>query len=175
MKKNNWFFLAFLAFVIAGLSTACNKEKILFEKEYAWQDATWRHSDTLNFAFDIADTMALYDIVVTIKHRTDYPYQNIYSQIFTKFPTGERTKQLINVDLADNTGKWNGEGSGKTRSYDVDIQQNAFFNQSGKHVIKLEQFMRTEALASVESVALRIVDKQAKRDLTKESKHKKTK
>jgi gliding motility-associated lipoprotein GldH len=175
MKKYNWLPFIALAVIIACLASACNKEKILFEKEYTWQDATWRHSDTLDFAFDIADTMALYDIVVTVKHRTDYPYQNIYSQIFTKFPTGERSKQLINVDLADNTGKWNGEGSGKTRSYSVDIQQNAFFNQAGKHVITLEQFMRTDALASVESVALRIVDKQAKRDLTKESKHKKTK
>ncbi|MDZ7879011.1 MAG: gliding motility lipoprotein GldH [Saprospiraceae bacterium] len=173
MKKNNGLSFMALMVIMACLSSACNKEKILFEKEYAWQDATWRHSDTLNFAFDIADTMALYDIVLTVKHNTDYPYQNIYSQIFTKFPTGERSKQLINVDLADNTGKWNGESSGKTRSYSVDIQQNAFFNQTGKHVITLEQFMRTDDLARIESVALRIVDKQAKRDLTKESKAKK--
>jgi gliding motility-associated lipoprotein GldH len=173
MKNNNsLLFLAF-ALTIACLSTACKKETVLFEKEYPCQNATWQHKDTLDFAFDIADTMALYDIVLTIKHRTDYANQNIYTQIFTKFPTGERTKQVVNIDLADNTGKWNGEGSRKSRTYNVDIQQNAFFNQAGKHVITLEQFMRTEELAGIESIALRLVDKQAKRDLEKESKHRK--
>jgi gliding motility-associated lipoprotein GldH len=173
MKKNNWFLFIAVASVIACVSTACKKEKILFEKEYVCKDANWRQSDTLNFAFDIADTMALYDIVLTVKHRTDYAFQNIYTQVATQFPTGQRPKQLINVDLADNTGTWNGTGSGKTRSYDVDIQQNAFFNQQGKHIITLEQFMRTDALAGIESIALRLVDKQAKRDLEKEKKHKK--
>ncbi len=173
MKKNNWFPLIALALLIAFLLSACKKERILFEKDYTCPNATWQHSDTLNFEFDIADTMALYDIVLTIKHRTDYKYQNIYTQIFTKFPSGERPNQQVNVDLADNTGKWNGTGSGKTRTYDVDIQQNAFFNKAGKYVITLEQFMRTEALAGIENVALRLVDKQAKRDLGKESKHKK--
>jgi gliding motility-associated lipoprotein GldH len=175
MKKNNWLSIFAAALIIACLSTACNKEEILFEKEYPCQNGTWQHKDTLDFAFDIADTMALYDIVLTVKHRTDYAYQNIYTQIFTKFPAGERTKQLVNIDLADNTGKWNGTGSGKTREYDVDIQQNAFFNQAGKHVITLEQFMRTESLAGIESVALRLVDKQVKRDLEKEAKHHKKK
>ena len=173
MKNNNGLSILAVALTIACLSTACKKEKILFEKEYPCQNATWQHKDTLDFAFDIADTMALYDIVLTIKHRTDYSYQNIYTKIFTKFPAGERSNQQINVDLADNTGKWNGIGSGSTRTYDVDIQQNAFFNQAGKHVITLEQFMRTEDLAGIESIALRLVDKQAKRDLEKEAKHKK--
>ena len=173
MKKNNCLLFIAVA-LIAAFSTACKKEKVLFEKEYAWKDAQWHNSDTLNFDFDIADTMALYDLVLTVKHRTDYSFQNIYTQISTKFPSGERPKQLINVDLADNTGKWNGEGSGKTRTYDIDIQQNAFFNQSGKYTITLEQFMRTEALAGVESIALRVVDKEAKRDLeTKKKGHKK--
>ena len=171
MKKNNcllFIAVALIAAFVLTFSTACKKEKVLFEKEYAWKDAQWHNSDTLNFDFNIADTMALYDLVLTVKHRTDYSFQNIYTQISTKFPSGERPKQLINVDLADNTGKWNGEGSGKTRTYDIDIQQNAFFNQSGKYTITLEQFMRTEALAGVESVALRVVDKEAKRDLEKE-------
>ena len=171
-NKKSRVFIA-VALVIACLSTACKKEKTLFEKEYPCQNAQWQHRDTLNFAFDIADTMALYDIVLTVKHRTDYAFQNIYTQISTKFPEGQRSQQLINVDLADNTGTWNGAGSGSTRTYSVDIQQNAFFNQSGKYVITLEQFMRTEALAGVESIALRLVDKEAKRDLEKEKKHKK--
>ncbi len=174
MKNNKSLALAAAALIIACLSTACKKETVLFEKEYPCPNAQWQHRDTLNFAFDIADTMALYDIVLTVKHRTDYAFQNIYTQISTQFPQGQRPQQLINVDLADNTGTWHGTGSGQTRTYDVDIQQNAFFNQSGKYVITLEQFMRTEALAGIESIALRLVDKQAKRDLEKEKKHKKT-
>ena len=148
---------------IVILLSACEKEKVIFEKKYDLTNATWQHADTLNFAFDIADTTSLYDLSMTVSHKTDYGFQNIYTQIYTQFPSGLRSKQLLNLDLSDNMGKWNGTGSGNTRQFQVNIQQNAFFNQVGKHVITLEQFMRTDALVGIENITLKIIDKQIKR------------
>ena len=158
----NTILAAFLLAAIFSLA-ACGKEKTVFDKEYTIQNSAWAYADTLNFAFDIADTTALYDIVVHIKHRPDYGFQNLYTRIHTKFPTGERRSQILNFDLADNTGKWIGQKSGSLRNFEVKIQENAFFNQVGQHIITLEQLMRKEPLMGIESINLEVINKGDKR------------
>ena len=81
--KNIIFLPIFLVTVF--VFAACGKEKTIFEKEYTIQNSAWTYADSLNFAFNIADTMAVYDIVVHIKHRADYGFQNLYTRIQTKF------------------------------------------------------------------------------------------
>ena len=155
-----------LAALISVVLVSCGKEKVIFEKKYDLKNGQWAYADTLNFAFNIADTMEIYDIVMTIKHTPQYPMQNMYTHIYTKFPSGERIVQLLNIDLADNTGKWEGDCSGSECRFEIPIQPNAFFNAAGQHLITLEQYMRMESLAGINSIALKIVDKGIKRDLT---------
>lgn len=145
---------------------ACGKERTIFEKSYDIQNHQWTYNDTLDFTFDIADTMSIYDIVLSIRHTPQYPMQNIYMNIYTKFPSGERIKQLLNIDLADNTGKWEGKCSSSECLFEIPIQSNAFFNATGKHTITLEQYMRVENLAGINNIALKIVDKAEKRNLS---------
>ena len=167
-------FYAFLPLSLC-LLWACGKEKILFEKQYDLQNQQWTYSDTLNFAFNITDTLAIYDIVLVLKHTPQYAMQNIYTNIYTQFPKGERVKQLLNMDLADNTGKWEGNCNGSECDFEIPIQPNAFFNQTGQHIITLEQYMRTETLAGIKNITLKIVDKGIKRDLEAEKSVKKKK
>ncbi len=162
-----------LAALISVVIVSCGKEKVIFEKKYDLKDGQWAYADTLKFSFNIADTMEIYDIVLTIKHTPQYPMQNMYTHIYTKFPSGERIMQLLNIDLADNTGKWEGDCSGSECRFEIPIQPNAFFNAAGQHIITLEQYMRTESLAGINSIALKIVDKGIKRDLTNTTNKKK--
>jgi gliding motility-associated lipoprotein GldH len=166
MTKNNWFSITCCCLLGAAffcLVFGCGKkEDIVFEKKHDFQKQEWAYADSLNFTFDIADTATLYDIVLDIGHRTDFPYQNLYTQIGLNFPTGQRAQQLVNIDLADNTGKWFGEGSGDLRHYEVNIQTNAFFNQIGKHSYTLTQFMRSDILRGVESLAFKLIKKGQK-------------
>lgn len=177
--KTNGFKNVLTAAILSVFLVACGKEKTIFEKDYDLKNGHWTYADTLDFTFNITDTMEIYDIVLDIKHKTNYPMQNIYTNIYTKFPSGERVKQLLSLDIADNTGKWEGKCSGDNCSYALKIQENAFFNAAGAHTITLEQFTRQDSLPSIERIGLRIVDKGIKRDLAKEKeaieKHKKKK
>jgi gliding motility-associated lipoprotein GldH len=146
------------------LLVACgDKEKPVFEKKYDLPKGEWTYVDSLGFTFDIADTSTLYDLVLDIGHRTDYPFQNLYTQIGLNFPQGQRTQQLVNIDLADNTGKWYGEGRGESRHYEVNIQTNAFFNQIGKHTYTFTQYMRTDVLRGVESLSFKLINKGSRK------------
>ncbi len=158
---------------IALSALACSKEKVIFEKNYDLKNGQWAYGDTLGFTFSIADTMALYDIVMVIKHTHQYATQNLYMNISTKFPTGERPKQLLNIDLADNTGKWEGNCNSTECTFEIPIQPNAYFNTAGQYTITLEQYMREEYLKDIKSIALKLVDKNQKRDFEVEKQIKK--
>jgi gliding motility-associated lipoprotein GldH len=166
MIKKLFYSLSTLA--IGFFLLSCSKEKVLFEKEYALKNTQWTYSDTLNFAFNITDTMAIYDIVLVVKHTPQYAFQNMYTNIYTQFPKGERLKQLLNIDLANNAGKWEGKCNSSECDFEVPIQPDAFFNQTGQHVITLEQYMRAEALIGIKSISLKLIDKNVKRDLEAE-------
>jgi gliding motility-associated lipoprotein GldH len=164
MKLQTRFLVVFSSFLLLIFAVACSeKETIAFEKTYELPKSEWAYADSLNFEFDIADTTKLYDIVLDIRHTTDFPFQNLYTNIALKFPKGERSQQVVNIDLADNTGKWHGEGTGDTRLYAVNIQTSAFFNQMGKHRYTLQQFMRTDILRGVKSISLKLAEKPEKR------------
>jgi gliding motility-associated lipoprotein GldH len=165
-------FKFFLVLAALAFLTACDKENIAFEKNYPLKNEAWSYSDTLNFSFSIADTMALYDIRLAIKHRQDYRFQNLYTQIYTAFPTGERTQQILNFDLAENSGKWLGERSGDYALFEVNIQENAFFNKMGDYTLTLEQFMRQDSLSGIAEIQLKLIQKEGKRDLEAEKKRK---
>jgi gliding motility-associated lipoprotein GldH len=147
----------------------------LFEKNYDLKNGQWAYGDTLDFTFNITDTMAVYDIVMVFKHTPQYATQNLYMNISTKFPTGERPKQLLNIDLADNTGKWEGKCNSTECAFEIPIQPNAYFNAAGQYTITLEQYMREEYLKDIKSIALKLVDKNQKRDfeVEKQAKQKK--
>ncbi len=136
---------------------ACQKNNF-FEQKLALPNHFWTYKDTLNFDFAIQDTTRIYNLYLDIEHGTDYPMQNLYVMTHTRFPGGQRPQQRINIDLADNAGKWQGEGTGSTRRIRVNLQQGAFFNVAGNYTLTLEQFMRVDSLKDIRSVTFVVED-----------------
>ncbi len=140
---------------ITGLFSAC-RPNTLIDKSYDLKNSQWTYADTLVFPFTAPDTSKIYNIALHIRHRNDYPMQNLYLNIYTAFPDGKRIKQLLNIDLADPSGKWNGKIGRTTTDYDLPIQEGAFFNEPGKHTIVLEQYMRVDPLPGIEKIGLSV-------------------
>jgi gliding motility-associated lipoprotein GldH len=148
--------------------SACGKSN-LCDKKYDFPQQIWAYQDTLNFGFEVKDTMVLYDLVLNINHRSDYAYRNIYTKIYTKFPDNQRIQQVLSLDVSDPTGKSAGNCSGGDCSVEVVLQPNAFFNKVGKHQLTLAQFMRTDSLKGIKNIAFRVTDTGKKRDLASEA------
>jgi gliding motility-associated lipoprotein GldH len=159
----------FLSVCSLFLWSACGKTNLCDKKYDFAPSKTWTYQDTLNFGFKIKDTMALYDMVLRVKHRADYSYRNIYTQIYTQFPDNQRIHQTLSLDLSDRTGKSEGKCSGDNCDVEITLQENAFFNQVGSYQITLAQFMRIDSLKSIESIAFRLTDTGNKRDLAAEA------
>ena len=130
----------------------------IFQKKYNLSNQQWMYQDTLNFEVVIKDTTAIYNIFLNVEHHVEYPKQNLYALIYTKFPLGERLKEQVSLELANKMGRWNGDCSGNWCQVQIPLQEGAFFNQTGSYTFTVEQFMRINPLSDIKSVSLSIED-----------------
>lgn len=138
------------------LLTSCG-ESYIFEKTLAVPDGNWRYDQPLDFDFEIPDTSARYDLLLDVQHAGDYGFQNLYVQFHTTFPSGKAETQLVSLELAAQTGIWNGECSGNSCTVQIPLQVNAIFQELGTHRISVEQYMRKNPLPGVEGMTLKIM------------------
>lgn len=143
--------------VITFLLTACGPNYILDETRELASDG-WSYTDPLEFEVDIKDTLKIYNLFLEVKHSVDYGYQNMYIQIYTEFPSGEKIKERVSLELADKVGGWFGDCNSENCTIRIPIQEGAFFNVPGHYKFKLEQFMRKERLPNIEYISFQIED-----------------
>lgn len=150
LKPTQLFFLITFLFL-----TACGPD-FVFEKNYEIPNAEWSYADTLDFEFDIQDTNQLYNFYLDIEHEVGYKNQNIYFMIHTQYPSSKRIAQQLSIDLANKAGAWFGKCGNESCKLRVNLQEKAFFNETGKHTLTLEQYMRVDPLPGIKNLALRI-------------------
>lgn len=153
MMKNIIFPIVLLLFMVS----ACGPTYIL-DETYEIDKSAWTYEDSLRFEFTIEDTLQLYDLVLEVKHETSYAFQNLYTKIHTQFPDDQRLSKSVSLELANQVGAWRGDCNAETCTVEIPIQQGAFFNQAGKYVITIEQYMRESPIVGIQSIALKVRD-----------------
>ena len=157
MKYSVLFFLAAF-FFLASCSPGYD-----YEKQYELTGGYWAQDDTLDFAFSIEDTLAIYNLYLEVEHSASYGYQNLYTKIYTQFPSGERIEELLSLELADKAGVWLGACNSKSCILKIPIQEGAFFNQAGEFAVTVEQYMRVNPVEGILGMGFLLEDTGQKR------------
>ncbi len=139
----------------ALLLASCSDD-VIYEKTLDIPGESWVYGDTLKFDFDIADTTKTYSLLLDVTHAGDYGFQNLYVQFHTIFPSGKKETKLVSLELAAQTGIWNGECSGNECNVEIPLQSKAVFKETGKHTLAIEQYMRKSPLPGLKSMSLKI-------------------
>jgi gliding motility-associated lipoprotein GldH len=144
--------LAGLLFLLA--LSSCEKN-IVFDQFYHVEDVGWHWNDTAQFSFDLEDTSAVYDILIQVRHTTEYPMSNLYMFVDIAGPSGQSIKDTIQYILAEPDGKWVGKGVGSIRELAYLYKRNTMFPEPGMYTISIEQAMRVSELP-VRDIGVRI-------------------
>jgi len=141
---------------IAGM-TACNWTTGVFEKNLDFKDHEWPASVIPDIAFDITDTVSLYNLYIVIRHTDAYHYNNMYVRAIVHEP-GEKQGKAGDYDLQMSTNGKGWIGTAMDDIYDARllIQPKTKFTKSGTYHIQLVQLMREDPLKNVLSAGLRV-------------------
>lgn len=151
MKK---YFLALLI-CSAILFYACNSD-VVYEKIYEIEDGSWHYKNKLQFKVDVSDTLSLNDFYINLRNTNDYPYQNLYLYIQTILPNKQIAVDTVECYLANDKGKWLGDGLGDIKSMQILFRKELRFTDPGEYIFIFQHGMRKKELEGIIDVGLMI-------------------
>ena len=116
----------------------------------------WYKDEAAAFAVTIEDTVKNYNFYLTVRNTTDYRYSNLFIFLNTILPNNNKTRDTIELVLADYTGKWLGNGWGSVKENNLLLKKNLRFPLKGEYRFFIQQAMRTDTLKGIRSVGLRL-------------------
>lgn len=101
------------------------------------------------------DTVGQYNVLITVRHDTEYPYQNLWLFVKSASPDGIVVQDTVECYLADNRGKFLGDG---VSVYEMPIlyMRKIKFPKQGPYKFEIQQGMRDTILAGVRNICLSI-------------------
>ena len=159
MKQKNFFFT--LIFVVL-LLTSCGKPRV-FEKNIKIPNYEWDAKNILRFEVPITDTVSDYNMFFNVRQASGYSFSNLYLFFTVHSPAGTAERDTVEIKLADETGKWLGEGLGDIWDNKILFKKNSRFPAAGTYVFDMEQAMRVNPLSYIMDAGIRIEKAEAKK------------
>jgi gliding motility-associated lipoprotein GldH len=85
-----------------------------------------------------------------------YPFKNLWLFYDIRLPDGSLENDTLEVVLADDFGKWTGQGISIYHN-EFPLKMNYQFPDTGQYMIVFRQGMRENMLAGIEDIGLMIV------------------
>lgn len=151
--KNKFALLLFCS--LLTLLTSCDPNRI-FEENQKMENRSWEINAPVIFNVTIDDTISAYNMYINIRNSDKYKFSNLYLFMTTTIPKRQFEKDTLQLLLADENGKWLGNGLGDIFESRVLFKKNIRFLYKGNYQFKLEQAMRIDPLPGVLDVGIRI-------------------
>lgn len=142
-------------FILLGV-VSCDSKKV-FEEYIEVENANWKKENVASFEFEAKDTVTAHNLYINVRNTGEYAYSNVYLFVTMQGPNGGLLKDTVNCILADNRGKWLGNGIGDLWDLRIPYVGGFKFAQSGNYTVSLEQAMRVEnGLEGITDIGLRV-------------------
>ena len=146
--------------LLCTLLSACHKQQI-YSEFHAISPQGWHADSLVRYTVEIPDSTAEYEILITLRHTTQYPYQNLWLFVGEQYGTMPLYSDTIECMLANNHGKWLGKGISKY-TMPLLFDQAHTFSQTGEYIFTIQQGMRTEQLQGITDIGLQIIKHNGK-------------
>jgi gliding motility-associated lipoprotein GldH len=144
---------------VVSVFAACSNNNLFF-KTVKIPDEGWYKNEAANFNVTVNDTLSGYDFYLIVRNNNDYRYSNLFVFLNTVLPNGNKTRDTIEVVLADNFGRWLGKGWGAVKENKLLLKKSLQFPLKGEYKFFIQQAMRTDTLKGITDVGLQLVKPQ---------------
>ncbi len=133
------------------LLTSCRHD-IVYSEFVAIPSGEWDENQLPEFAFNIADREAAYDILLYVRHTERYPYQNMWL-----FVGDSLCRDTIEFYLADDRGRWLGDSHHGFIEVPVLLEDNYHYEDIGMYHIEIAHGMRDTLLRGITDIGIEIL------------------
>lgn len=142
--------------ILFGGLWACNN-KVVTAEYHSIKQANW-HKDSIEvFLIPVSDTIKNHNLYINVRNDINYKYSNLWLFIELEQPQSNTAIiDTLEITLADNRGKWLGEGFGGVKTLESVYKQNVYFPVSGDYKLKIKQGMRDDKLKGITEIGFRL-------------------
>lgn len=133
---------------------SCDQE-VVYEQYLAINDSLWEKEKVYYFTFEIQDVESAYDLQLEIRNNNLYPYQNLWVFCCEERPIGPLIRDTMECMLADEYGKWNGEGFSLFHSR-FPVRSHYRFPHAGQYTFSFRHGMRLPSLPGIQEIGFRV-------------------
>jgi len=137
------------------LLVSCDQNRV-FESYKTLDQSGWHKDSLLVFPVEVKLTGPSHNLYINLRNSGDYQFSNIWLFINIKSPDGKVLTDTVEFQLADPSGKWQGNGIGDLFDNQFDYKEGVFFPTPGIYEFTIQQGMRSENLKGIQDVGLRI-------------------
>jgi gliding motility-associated lipoprotein GldH len=141
--------------LMAAITLACNRN-VKYSENYRLENGRWSMFDPAKYTCTIDDTVKTYNIQLSLRTSSDYPYRNIYLFIMTTFPSGNVLTDTLQVRVTDEKGRWLGKGAGDLKELTIPYKSNVYFPEPGDYHFRVIHGMRDTVLNGVYDMGMKI-------------------
>jgi gliding motility-associated lipoprotein GldH len=133
---------------------ACTN-RTLYNQYQVIDPVEWSKDREYFFTFHIDDITVPYNITFEVRNNNLYPYQNLWIFYTEEPPVGDIRRDTLECQLADEYGKWYGDGISLYQS-GFPIRSHYYFPLKGQYTFSFRQGMRNDKLRGIQEIGLRI-------------------
>jgi gliding motility-associated lipoprotein GldH len=151
MKHHSFHLLIFLSVILTGCDS-----NVVFEKNVKLPENRWEQKNIVTLEATINDTVNPHNLYINVRNAGGYQFSNLFIFFTTQTPSGKMERDTVELTLADEKGKWLGDGLGDIWDNQLPFKYNFRFPEKGVYTFRLEQAMRFDPLPQVMDVGIRI-------------------
>ncbi|MDR3095063.1 MAG: gliding motility lipoprotein GldH [Bacteroidales bacterium] len=141
--------------VVAFMLVACDRQKI-YENDFRIPETGWKQSEMASFEVNVTDTASLCNVYINVRNTSQYKWMELWLFVNVRTPSGIQQRDTVKIGIADERGKWLGNGLGSKFDNSLLWQHNVRFPETGAYTFEYEQGMRDEPLLGVDDIGLRV-------------------
>ncbi len=155
MNKLKKYFYTAITIILFLSVYACDSNLVYTESKNI-DSKGWFKSDTLIFSPQVADISQPYNVYVWVRHTKDFENSNLWLKVISEPTITKDSTFLVNLPIADKTGKWLGDCSASLCTQKYLLKENFMFESAEAFKVEVLQYMRAEELQEVKNVGLEI-------------------
>lgn len=136
------------------LLISCRHE-VLYDQYQIIEHTVWEKDKEYYFTFMVDEIDSPYDLTLEVRNNNLYPYQNLWLFCNEEPPVGSLRRDTIECMLADEFGKWYGQGISLFQ-LSIPLKKNHYFSHKGQYTFSFKQGMRTDQLKGIQELGFRV-------------------
>lgn len=151
MRNPKWI----LSIITCLLLSSCGGP-VVFDRYQTIDGRHWEKDKEYYFTVEIDDITTPYNLTFEVRNNNLYPFQNLWIFWGEEQPSQTILKDTTECMLADDYGKWLGQG--------ISLYQSSFplrteyrFPETGTYTFSFRQGMRNDELPGIQEIGLKVI------------------